>query len=183
LVVVGNPGFSTGGIQFTSLAFGPSGEPYVAFEDWGNVSEANVMKFNGTIWEHVGIGNISAGNVTCTSLAFSPSGQPYLAYCDWFNSGKATVMKCDFPTEDNDFKQSELILFPDPVTTFLNVDLIKIVGKIKVLEVYDIQGKIMSCSQTKQDKVILNTNDYPDGFYILKVKTENSNYIAKFCKN
>jgi hypothetical protein len=182
-VVVGNSGFSTAGIQFTSLAFGPSGQPYVAFEDWGNVSEANVMKFDGTNWVHVGNGNISAGNVSYTSLAFSPSGQPYVAYCDWVNSEKATVMKYDFPTGDNELQESRLTLYPNPVTTILNVNLTKIASKIKVIEVYDIQGKMMSFSQTSRDNVKLNTNDYPIGIYILKVKTENSTYIARFCKN
>jgi len=94
---VGNAGFSAGEAESTSLAFSPSGEPYVAFYvafmDWGNFSKATVMKFDGTNWVNVGNAGFSAGPVAYTSLAFSPSGEPYVAYVENGTSGKATVMK------------------------------------------------------------------------------------------
>jgi hypothetical protein len=95
-VNIGDTGFSAGEANYTSLAFSPSGEPYVAYEDYGNSRKATVMKFNGTNWENVGNAGFSAGVVNFTSLAFSLSGQPYVAFMDCADSScKATVMKFD----------------------------------------------------------------------------------------
>lgn len=90
---VGSPSFSEGLVFYTSLAFSPSGEPYVAYQDRANSYKATVKKFDGTAWENVGAVGFSAGDVEFTSLVFSPSGEPYVAFMDWANSRKATVMK------------------------------------------------------------------------------------------
>ncbi len=82
---VGNAGFSAGEADYTSLAFSPSGEPYVAFEDWANSKKTTVMKFNGTGWVNVGNAGFSAGHVEFISIALSPSGQPYVSYDDGSN--------------------------------------------------------------------------------------------------
>ena len=90
---LGSAGFSTGFVGYTSLAFNPSGTPYIAFEDFGNGDKATVMKFNGSSWVNVGSAGFSAGFVNYTSLAFDASGTPYLAFVDYGNGDKATVMK------------------------------------------------------------------------------------------
>jgi hypothetical protein len=93
-VNVGNAGFSAGEVWYTSLAFSPSGQPYVAYEDGGNSFKATVMRFNGTNWVNVGNAGFSAGEAAWTSLAFSPADeQPYVAFEDYGNSLKATVMR------------------------------------------------------------------------------------------
>ena len=85
--------FMTGNANYISLAFSPTGEPYVAYEDGGNSNKATVMMYNGTSWVDVGSAGFSAaGGARYVSLAFSPSGQPYVAYEDYGNSTKATVM-------------------------------------------------------------------------------------------
>ena len=96
-VNVGNDRFSAGQAAFISLAFSPSGQPYVGFIDshTNPPYKATVMKFDGANWVNVGNEGFSAGYVGSTSLAFSQSGQPYIAYEDGGNSGKATVMKFD----------------------------------------------------------------------------------------
>ena len=45
-VTVGNPDFSAGWAEYTSLAFSPSGQPYVAYQDFANNNEATVMKYD-----------------------------------------------------------------------------------------------------------------------------------------
>jgi hypothetical protein len=94
-VNVGNAGLPYGLVYGTSLAFSPSGEPYVAFLDALNYQKATVMKYDGTNWVYVGNAGFSEGEADFTSLAFSPSGQPYVAYTDGGNGGKASVMKYD----------------------------------------------------------------------------------------
>ncbi|MFG5775617.1 putative Ig domain-containing protein [Comamonas sp. J-3] len=92
---VGSVAFSAGRADYTTLAFGPDGKPYVAYQDAGNGYKATVMRLNaaGTAWEAVGPAGFSAGDANFTSLAFGPDGQPYLAYWDGANRGKATVMR------------------------------------------------------------------------------------------
>ena len=94
-VHVGNADFSPGPSFFESLAFSPSGQPYVAFMDMSNSNKATVMKFDGNNWSIVGNADFSMGLAYNTSLAFSTSGQPYVAYEDGNSGNKATVMKFD----------------------------------------------------------------------------------------
>jgi len=92
---VGNPGFSAGTVCYTSLAFSPSGQPYVAYMDYVYSFKVTVMKFDGTSWVYVGSPGFSDGAAYFESLAFSPSGQLYVAFADTVNSWKATVMTFD----------------------------------------------------------------------------------------
>ena len=94
-VNVGSAGFSAGAVASTSLAFSPSGDPYVAFQDEANSGKVTVMKFDGANWVIVGLAGFSAGQAVYVSLAFDLTGQPYVAYEDWGNLQKATVMKFD----------------------------------------------------------------------------------------
>src|SRR5664279_2972819 len=92
---VGNKGFTPDQADYVSLAFSPSGEPYVAYQDTYS-SSAVVRKFNGTGWPSVGLLGITWAEYT--SLAFSPiDNQPYLAYVDvpFGLPGHATVKKFD----------------------------------------------------------------------------------------
>jgi len=93
--LVGSPGFSAGTVNYTSLAFGPGGAPYVAYQDWGNSHKATVMRYNSVsgAWEPVGSAGFSAGTAYFTSLAFGPGGAPTVAYQDDGNGDKATVMR------------------------------------------------------------------------------------------
>ncbi len=94
-VYVGNESFSAKEAEWTSLAFSPSGQPYVAYTDGWYFGEATVMKFDGTNWVNVGNACFTTGGVQYTTLAFSPDGVPYVAYSDLGNWIKATVMKFD----------------------------------------------------------------------------------------
>jgi hypothetical protein len=92
---VGNAGFSEGHATFESLAFSPSGEPYIAYRDSINTGKATVMKFDGTNWVNVGNAGFSAGPVNYTSIAFDQIGLPYIAFVDCGNNCSATVMNFD----------------------------------------------------------------------------------------
>jgi hypothetical protein len=90
--VVGTPGFSAGGVTYTSLAF-DGNSPYVAFADSNNGGKATVASYNGTSWAPLGMAGFSAGPVSYTSLAIN-GGNVYVAYSDGnAGSGKTTVME------------------------------------------------------------------------------------------
>jgi hypothetical protein len=183
-VDAGNAGFSESLVYYPSLAFSPSGQPYLAYVDEGNSAKATVMKLDSTNWVNVGNAGFSDGEVRFTSLAFSPSGQPFVAFSDWGNSKKATVMKYDSVYVGiNEPWESALSLHPNPVKTKLIIDLKDIKNNLKVIEVFELRGKKIFETQTKKDEIILNVENYPEGIYLVKIKTNNSSNISKFCKN
>lgn len=92
-VTVGTMGFTSGTVEYTSLAIDGSGTPYIAFSDGANSSRATVMRFNGTSWVLVGAAGFSAGTASYVSLAIDKSGTPYVAYRDAGNSDKVTVRR------------------------------------------------------------------------------------------
>ena len=70
--VVGSRGISPDKAEFNSLAIGPSGIPYVAFENEGAGSVgASVMKFVDTAWQFAGTDTVTTNVANYTQLAFS----------------------------------------------------------------------------------------------------------------
>ncbi|XAH23490.1 IPTL-CTERM sorting domain-containing protein [Xylophilus sp. GW821-FHT01B05] len=89
---VGNTRFSAGTASYLSLAFGPDGKPYVAYQDAGNSYKATVMRLNdaNNLWQPVGAASASVNAVLYNSLAFA-GGRPILAFRDG-STGLATVL-------------------------------------------------------------------------------------------
>jgi hypothetical protein len=94
---VGEAGFSGNTAYYISLAIDPSGQPYVAFKDYGTSYRETVMKFDGTSWVNVGIAGFSLGEVSNTNLSINLSGELFVAFKDCTTSpkGKVTVMNYD----------------------------------------------------------------------------------------
>ena len=180
-VNVGTAGFSPSWVQWTSLAFSPSGQPYVAFEDIGNSAKATVMKFDGTNWVIVGTAGFSSGQVGCTRLAFSPFGQPYVVYQDWANFEKATVMKYDFPAGINNLKESGLSVYPDPAIDKITVE-ISGVTKESNLAIVDIEGQELITRQITEPKTTIDISDLPSGVYLLRLTSQGMVKVGKIIK-
>lgn len=90
---LGTAGFSTGVVQYTSLAIDNNGTKYVAYTDGANNDKATVMKYDGINWMTVGSAGFSSGTAYATSIAVDNNGTPYVAFQDQGNNYKATVMK------------------------------------------------------------------------------------------
>jgi len=181
----GNAGFSIGKAYYLSLAFSPSdGESYVAYTDSINSFKATVMKFDGNNWVNMGNAGFTQGIASFPSLAFSPSGQPYVAFMDIQNGETATVMKYDSDfTGINEQQESRLILYPNPTSKKITIDLMKFPGSLNYIEINDIKGIRMFETQTSDRKTVVDVENYPAGIYIVKVNTKSSNWIEQFCKN
>ncbi|HNZ86862.1 MAG TPA: hypothetical protein PKL50_04220, partial [bacterium] len=51
---LGQPAFSAGRADYTSIAIDATGTPYVVYQDYGNSNKATVMKYDGSSWVNVG---------------------------------------------------------------------------------------------------------------------------------
>jgi N-acetylneuraminic acid mutarotase len=76
----------------------------------------------------------------------------------------------------------DLTLFPNPVKSCLTVDFKNMNEADKIIEICGLRGEQFLKTQTGQDRVLLNVENYPSGIYILKVVTTRSVYKEKFIK-
>jgi hypothetical protein len=180
---LGNAGFSAGGAYHQSLAFGPSGQPYVAFVDSSNSHKATLMKFDGTNWVNIGNSGFSAGTANYPSLAFSQSGEPYVAFEDEVSNNGATVMKYDSVYVGIKNQQNEgLLIYPNPTSKDITIDFNSNKNDLKYIDVYNTNGEAVLKTQSFQDRITLNVEAFPEGVYIVRFRTESSNWAGKFCK-
>jgi len=79
------------------MAVGPSGKPYIVYQDAANNSYGTVMTFDGSSWVNVGIPGFTQSFARNPVIAFSPGGTPYVAYAsaNATINDAATVMKFD----------------------------------------------------------------------------------------
>jgi hypothetical protein len=153
---VGNAGFSEGEADGTSLAFSPSGQPYMAYRDASNSFKATVMKFDGTHWINVGNAGFSSGSAWCESLAFnSYYGQPYIAYVDSGLSYKAVCMK-------------------------YNGTSWNYVGS--AVSIVKIEGQQVITSLIISAKTQIDVSTLPSGLYFVRLFSNTEVYTGKFVK-
>jgi hypothetical protein len=82
--------------KFTSLAFGPDGQPAISYYDDTN-GDLKFARYNGSSWSTATVD--AAGDVgSFTSLAFGPDGQPAISYYDETNGDLKFARKGIFKT-------------------------------------------------------------------------------------
>jgi hypothetical protein len=169
-VYVGNEGFSIGEAYSTSLAFSPSGQPCVAYQDWGNSKKATVIKFDGSNWVYWGLPGFSAARADFTSLAFNQSdGTPYLAYTDAGNGNKATVMKYDSVFVGiKEQQKSKFSLYPNPATDKITIELSE-APKETTLSIVNLEGQELITSKITNPKTQINISNLPTGIYFVRI--------------
>ena len=91
---VGKVGFSTGRVDFVSIAFGNDSRPYVAYADGSN-NGVTVMTCKLNTWQVLGDTGFSTGEVGSSSIAIDKDDTPYVVITDYTHNKKATVMKYD----------------------------------------------------------------------------------------
>ena len=167
--------------DYTSLAFSPSGEPYVAYQDYGNSAKATIMKFNGSNWVNVGTAGFSAGKAYYTSLAFSPSERPYVAYEDIGNSYKATVMKYDYPNGINEPQHSQVSIYPNPASDKITIETSSAAVQ-RQLTISNLNGQELITRQITQPKTQIDISSLPSGVYVVKLTCMQSIATTKLIK-
>jgi len=92
-------------------------------------------------------------------------------------------MKYGAPSGIDEIENTLLSVYPDPGSTFLTINLKNASNDMKFIEVYDMTGKKIFEAQTPDNKIVLDVENYPVGFYFIRLKTNTLNYTGKFCKN
>jgi len=87
------------------------------------------------------------------------------------------------PTGFNNNKKSGITLYPNPATSNLVIGIANVYGTIKFIEIYNTGGEKIFETQTDQDRIVVNVENYPSAIYVVKVKATGSNRIGKFCKD
>lgn len=179
---VGTSGFSTGLTNYISLAFSPSGQPYVAYQDGGNSNKATVMMFDGVSWVNVGNAGFSSGATSDESLAFRPSGEPYVAYRDGGNDSKATVMKYDSVYAGvNEPQESRFSLYPNPVTDKITVETSSTPTQSQ-LSIMNVNGQQLITRHITEPKTVIDISDLPIGVYIVRLTNDKTVEVGKIIK-
>jgi hypothetical protein len=72
----------------------------------------------------------------------------------------------------------DINIFPNPATYYLTIET----PQKATIDIFDIQGQLISSLTTSGNKADLNVSSLPNGIYIAKIKTENGMSIKKFIK-
>ena len=183
-VNVGTANFSAGLAYYISLAFSPSGEPYVAYNDeqfYPN-GKATVMKFNGSSWVNVGAAGFSAGVSDFESLAFSPSGEPYVAFEDCGNGYGVTLMKYDSVFVGiNEPQKSGLSLYPNPASNQVTIET-SVTPTQSQLSIMNLSGQQLITSQITEPKIQIDISTLPSGVYFMRLTGERTVKVGKIIK-
>jgi N-acetylneuraminic acid mutarotase len=127
-------------------------------------------------------------------LLVNDTGQTYLVspYLPGYYWTQVTLNGCVSDTSNhiycssvavNEQQELKLSMYPNPGTDILSIVFNKANDNSKFIEIYELSGKKVFESQTRERKIIIRTNNYPSGIYFIKLKTRDSVFIEKFCKN
>jgi hypothetical protein len=85
-----------------------------------------------------------------------------------------------FPSGLQDGDASQLLLYPNPATDVILVELLApVVGKLTVA-VVNLQGQVMQQQQvTNKDKFLLDVKNLVEGIYFVRLVGEKMQYVKK----
>ena len=74
----------------------------------------------------------------------------------------------------------QIVLAPNPVESELLIQLPA--AGTKHISIYQPNGIVMKSISTQRDEEHVNVKDYAVGLYLVRIISENGNYIARFVK-
>ena len=76
-------------------------------------------------------------------------------------------------------KDLSISLYPNPTSSLLNI---KAENRIKSVELYDVQGRIIQVNKADSNEVLIDISGYNSGVYFVKVTTDFGSQIKKVVK-
>ena len=181
-------GISSGQVDYTDIATDTNNLPYILYRDATNRYKATVQKFTGTAWS-VPLGTdlstlattsgFSALQADYCALVLDNNNVPIVAYkspqafAKYFGSSNAIVLSIDENLVTND----KIATYPNPVQSTFSISS---KNNIEEIAIFDFLGKeILNLKNVSQN---INIEFLPKGFYIVKVKTDETTKTLKIIK-
>ena len=99
-----------------------------------------------------------------------------------FNYGEKTIeITVDFSTGVEDVTNLIMKVYPNPVTTYLNIEFVD--RKERHIKVFDIKGRLLKSKNSSSSSDGLNFSDYRRGVYFMRVETDTGNSTHRIIKN
>lgn len=112
--------------------------------------------------------NIIVNNTNTSIENFSLPSLRYINFTD-LTLGTSTLIK-----------QEEFFTFPNPVIDIMNISLSDITIRIKQIEIFSIEGRLLLLQNPTTRQIDLTF--LPKGMYLCKIITAKKTYINKFLK-
>jgi len=181
-VFLGDPGFTDGEADYTSLAFNPYGVPYVAFQDIADSGRAAVMKYDGTKWVKVGATPLSMGGAELTQVAVSYSGSPYVVFRDLADSSKVTVVKYDsVEIGINELHTPGFSLYPNPSRDKITIETTPESTPAQ-LTILNLNGTPLITRLLTRPKTQIDVSALPCGIYAVQLTGDNAVRVGRLVK-
>lgn len=157
-----------------------------------------IVKYSPTgniLWtKGLGSGNDEAANSICTDKNGNLFAGGYF-FSPTLSFGGTTLLNTSSGTGDlfvaeishntgikgNTRVQNNLI-YPNPSSSQITIDLENRNSEVSSVEIYNVEGKIITGIQTRENNLTVNVSNYPSGVYIVKIKTNSLLSQGKFCK-
>jgi hypothetical protein len=179
-VYVGSPGLTAMQVDAVIIAFSPTGEPWVTYcgstlsDHW-----VSVIRFDGNQWIYVGSSEISPNNSTPVNLVFCSNGEPYVGF---YHIGCNVLRYDSLYTGIKPNKAQTMLLYPNPASSFLTINLKNqgILGDI--LKIFDMRGTQILEKSVSGNIINLDVSSFPVGIYCAEITGQESYFYGKFCK-
>lgn len=82
--------------------------------------------------------------------------------------------------KNESFRNSDFILYPNPATDFVQINLKKDSEKIKTIVIYDVVGKIVkTINDINSSEIKVTTSDFSKGLYLIEISNEENVKLVK----
>ena len=79
-------------------------------------------------------------------------------------------------------KEMKPVIFPNPSADMVTIDCNDSRGNLKIIEITGITGARLQEIRTTENRITLDIKSYPGGIYFVRIRTNNSLYSGKICK-
>lgn len=71
-------------------------------------------------------------------------------------------------------------IYPNPVENFLKLSAVS--GQLSVIKIYNMLGLLVDEIEVNANEIEINTSDYKNGVYFIRINTEKGNIVKRFVK-
>ncbi len=146
---------------------------------WIGTVYDGLAEFDGTNWTIYNTSNSGLPNNEVLTIVIDVNDTKWIG--TW--QGLAVFNESGIPNSVNEnIKSIDLInIYPNPSNDFINIELFSGMN-ISIVEIVNIQGKLVKIHELKTNKKTIDIRDLSDGMYIIKMHTDRGLVMEKFIK-